>query len=174
MLRRHIINHGEHSVSNDQDMTFSVTLGSCVAACLHDPFLKIGGANHILLPGEAGQAGYGEGKRYGAFLMESLLNDLFKMGAVRERLQLKLFGGAQMFGSVNNPGSRNVEFALSYAANEGLNVVSSSLRGNCGRRIEYWPASGRVRQRLLKDAVEEKVETKPRPKVADTGDLDLF
>ena len=106
--------------------------------------------------------------------MESLLNDLFKMGASRERLQLKLFGGAQMFGTVNNPGSKNVEFALAYATNEGLNVVSSSLKGDCGRRIEYYPTSGRVRQRFLKDAIEEKVVVKPPPKVADTGDLDLF
>ena len=50
MLRRQVINHGEHAVSNDPEMAFSVTLGSCVAACLHDPVLKIGGANHILLP----------------------------------------------------------------------------------------------------------------------------
>ncbi len=172
--KRRIVNHGEHAVSDDPEMTFSVVLGSCVAACLHDPFLKIGGANHILLPGDSRQTGYGEGKRYGAFLMESLLNDLFKMGAARERLQLKLFGGAQMFGTVNNPGSKNVEFALAYAANEGLNVVSSSLNGDCGRRIEYSPASGRVRQRFLKDAIEEKVVIKPQPRVADTGDLDLF
>lgn len=169
-----MVNHGEHAVSADADMLFSVTLGSCVAACLHDPKLKVGGVNHILLPGESNQAGYGEGKRYGAFLMETLLNDLFKLGASRDRLELKLFGGAQMFGSVNNPGSRNVEFALAYAANERLHVVSSSLKGPLGRRIEYEPTSGRVRQRFLKESVEEKVIVKPKPRAAVAGDVDLF
>lgn len=34
----------------DDDTALTTTLGSCVAACLRDPVLKIGGMNHFLLP----------------------------------------------------------------------------------------------------------------------------
>ena len=34
----------------DDDTALTTTLGSCVAACIRDPVLKIGGMNHFLLP----------------------------------------------------------------------------------------------------------------------------
>ena len=37
-------------------LKITTLLGSCVAACLYDPGAKIGGMNHILLPGSM-QAG---------------------------------------------------------------------------------------------------------------------
>jgi chemotaxis protein CheD len=47
----HII-QGEYRISNRPDSVLTTLLGSCVAACLWDPALKIGGMNHFLLPGE--------------------------------------------------------------------------------------------------------------------------
>ncbi|MBJ7517391.1 MAG: chemoreceptor glutamine deamidase CheD, partial [Stenotrophomonas sp.] len=34
----------------DDDTALTTILGSCVAACLRDPVLRIGGMNHFLLP----------------------------------------------------------------------------------------------------------------------------
>jgi chemotaxis protein CheD len=48
----HII-QGEYYVTDDPRVMLTTLLGSCVAACLRDPDLAIGGMNHFLLPGQA-------------------------------------------------------------------------------------------------------------------------
>ena len=46
------IHIGDCYVSTEPAVIYTV-LGSCVAVCLFDPVRRIGGMNHILLPGEA-------------------------------------------------------------------------------------------------------------------------
>ena len=75
----------------DDTTALTTTLGSCVAACLRDPVLKIGGMNHFLLP--EGNAGDGAPARYGSYAMELLINDMLKRGAHRKRIEAKVFGG---------------------------------------------------------------------------------
>ena len=72
----------------DDTTALTTTLGSCVAACLRDPVLKIGGMNHFMLPDGAGN-GVDSG-RYGSYAMELLINDVLKAGGRRERLEAKL------------------------------------------------------------------------------------
>jgi chemotaxis protein CheD len=126
-------------------------LGSCVAACIYDPLIGVGGMNHFLLAEDDG----GEAAmRYGAYAMEVLINDLLKRGAARERLQAKLFGGAKMMDRLNDIGASNADFARRFLANEGIPVVSSSLGGRSARRVEFWPVGGRARQREVEQYVE--------------------
>jgi len=127
--------------------------------------------NHFLLP-EGSCSGTDVGRRYGAYLMEVLINDVLKAGGRRERLEAKLFGGGRMFDSLSDVGAANADFAEKFLADEGIPVVSRSLRGAGGRRIHYWPVSGRARQRVVTDgAILPPVI--PSPPVA-TGDLELF
>jgi chemotaxis protein CheD len=85
-------------------------LGSCVAACLHDPVRRIGGMNHFLLPDD----GHGADMRYASAAMERLVNELLKKGAERGRLQAKLFGGARIMTNLPDIGRRNAESALAF------------------------------------------------------------
>ena len=96
---------GEHFVTDDQGVTLTTVLGSCVAACLFDPKRGVGGMNHFLLAdsGAGGEAAM----RYGAYAMEVLINDLMKHGAARERLQAKVFGGAKMMTGLSDIGGGN-------------------------------------------------------------------
>ena len=54
---------GEHAIAQGPGVVISTLLGSCVAVCLWDPILQLGGMNHFLLPEEgetlAGMSGYG-------------------------------------------------------------------------------------------------------------------
>jgi CheD chemotactic sensory transduction len=96
--RKILIVQGEYHVTGEQDVVLTTLLGSCVAACLRDPGLAIGGMNHFLVPGRDGDLEDGlprEAERYGVHLMELLVNGLLRLGARRERLEAKLFGGAQ-------------------------------------------------------------------------------
>ena len=112
----HVI-QGEFHVAEGEDVVLTTILGSCVAACIRDPVLGIGGMNHFLLPGATGD----EGLRYGVQSMELLLNALLRKGARRERLEVKLFGGAHLFDGLSDVGAQNSTFAEQFLRDEGLN-----------------------------------------------------
>jgi chemotaxis protein CheD len=171
--RRLAVIQGEAQVSADPDLVLTTVLGSCVAACLHDPAARVGGMNHFLLPEacEVGRAG--EAERYGVHLMELLVNGLLKAGARRSRLEARLFGGCASFGARFSVGARNAEFAAEFLRAEGIAHVGGSLGGSRGRRVEFRPASGRARQMLLSAAPPPPPRpTLPPPSAG--GDIELF
>src|SRR5208282_814371 len=133
-----------HAVSAAPEVVLTTVLGSCVAACMHDPAAEVGGMNHFLLAEDANGAAVGdEAMRYGAYAMEVLINDLMKLGARRERLQAKLFGGARMYDSFGDIGVSNAAFARRFLEREGITLIGGSLGGAQSRRVEFAPASGR-------------------------------
>lgn len=173
--RQHVI-QGRFEVSNQPDVVMTTILGSCVAACLRDPVAGVGGMNHFLLPGEA--TGGAEATRYGVHLMELLINALLKQGARKNRMEAKLFGGAQTMTRISNVGRQNGQFAEQFLRDEGISLIGSSLGGNFGRKVEFWPVSGRARQSALNGAetvraVEREVPVAP-PKPAPVDDVEFF
>ncbi len=118
-----------HFCTADDSLLLTAVLGSCVAMCVYDEMVKVGGMNHILLPGQ-GSLSEVDGL-YGANLVELLLNELYQNGARRGHLKFKLFGGAKLLKTGMNVGEKNVEFVLGLLATEGMNIVSSSLGGAC-------------------------------------------
>ncbi|MBS0332549.1 MAG: chemotaxis protein CheD [Proteobacteria bacterium] len=165
----HVI-QGTHQVSRCQDDCMTTVLGSCVAACIYDPQAHVGGMNHFLLA-EGGRDD--SAMRYGAYAMEVLINDLMKAGARRDRLQAKLFGGAKMFDALNDVGASNAAFARRFLADEGIPVVSESLGGRQARRVEFWPATGRARQReAAANRTRDEAPQIPPPPLG--GDIEMF
>ena len=69
-------------------------------------------------------------------------------------------------------GATNARFAQDFLKREGIAITGGSLGGETGRRIQFWPVTGRVRQKLVR-AVEEPsraaIATPPAG-----GDLELF
>jgi chemotaxis protein CheD len=174
----HVI-QGEFHVSAEPDLVLTTILGSCVAACVRDPVAGVGGMNHFLLPGESDSGKGGEGLRYGVQSMELLVNALLCRGARRDRLEVKLFGGARLIDGLTDVGSQNAAFAERFVRDEGLQAAGGSLRGQQARRIQYWPVSGRARQVLL-EAAGSKVFAAERPRAVappppeQSGALELF
>lgn len=166
--RRVNIIQGEYKVSDDPAVVLTTILGSCVAACIRDPISGVGGMNHFLLPGSVeALAGGGDATRYGVHLMELLINGLLKQGARRDRLEAKIFGGAKTIASFSNVGAQNAEFATRFLRDEGIKVVGASTGGEHGRKLEYWPVSGRARQHALTGAETQRtVAMERRPVVA--------
>lgn len=164
----------------DDDTALTTILGSCVAACLRDSTLKIGGMNHFLLPD--GQIGDGAPARYGSYAMELLINDMLKRGANRKRLEAKVFGGANVLkGFTSNPvGTRNAEFVRQYLQAEHIPIVAEDLLGIHPRKIWFFPATGRVVVQRLPHAHEAEVaatESAVRARLSGapvTGGVELF
>lgn len=164
-----VLVQGEHKVSADANLSISTILGSCVAACIYDPARGVGGMNHFLLADDnSGEAAM----RYGAYAMEVLINDLLKLGARKDDLQAKLFGGAKMMERLTDIGANNARFARHFLANEGIPVVAESLGGRSARRLEFWPVGGRARQREVDQALAPMPALAPPP--APVDDVELF
>ena len=143
--RRITLVQGECRVSSDPDLVLSTLLGSCVAVCLRDPVARVGGMNHFLLPG-TDLSRDSSSLRYGAHAMALLVEALVAHGARRERLGAKLFGGGRVLAGLTDLGSRNADFAETYLCGLNITYLGGSLRGDRGRRVEFWPSCGRTRQ----------------------------
>ncbi len=153
---------GEYYVTRYEEAV-STVLGSCVSACVRDPARGVGGMNHFMLPEDASlgaddwlDPAVGLATRYGSYAMESLINDLLKLGAARERLEIKLFGGGKILSVMTDVGGRNIRFIRAYLALEGYRVAAEDLGGTSPRKVIYFPASGRARLRKLQP-VENRI-----------------
>lgn len=168
----HVI-QGKLYATDDPTVVLTTVLGSCVSTCLHDPEAMVGGMNHFLLPGDLSGATLGES--YGVHAMELLMNDLYKLGAQRERLVAKVFGAANMLGSSSPVGIKNAKFIREFLGNEGIPTAAESLGGNQARRIQFWPVEGNARQKLMESAPTNLVEVAPpKPAPAPSAEIELF
>jgi chemotaxis protein CheD len=147
---------GQYRISGSPDVVFTTILGSCVATCLYDPIACIGGINHFLVPGLENERS-GELK-YGINAMELLINSLIQNGATKSNLRIKLFGGAKTSLGRHNVGEANTNFARWFTENEGIPVTNQCIGGNLGRKIRFWPYSGRA-QRLFLQSEQSATET---------------
>lgn len=145
---------GEYYVTG-KDMLIVTVLGSCVAACIRDTQSGIGGLNHFMLPdgGTDENNPASTSARYGSYAMEILINHITKLGARRANLEAKVFGGGNVLPglTVANVGERNAEFVLGFLHTEKIRVVAQDLVDVFPRKVYYFPASGKVMVKKLRD-----------------------
>jgi len=178
---------GEYYVTAS-DEAIATVLGSCISACIGDPAVGVGGMNHFMLPGDAQgrladhwlDPAAGVATRYGSHAMERLINELVKLGARRERFEIKLFGAGRILSSLTDVGSRNTAFVHEYLAAEGLKVAAEDLGGIYPRRIVYSPETGKVRVRKLQSMEGTEIAEREKRYLSDIarsgagGHVELF
>lgn len=167
-----------------RNMVLVTVLGSCVCACIRDKANGIGGMNHFMLPhsGQDRNNPLGASARYGAYAMEILINQLLKMGAKRSNFEAKVFGGASVLRgfTVNNVGERNAEFVTQFLKTEKIPVVAQDMLDVNPRKVYYFPATGLVRVKNLKQVhndtiISREAEYNTRLQYAKLeGDVELF
>ena len=160
------IAHGEFAIGMADADVLSATLGSCVSVCLWDEKARVGGMNHILLPGSRDA----DQKRFGSADMERLINALIRSGASRDRMKAKVFGGASMLDGQSDIGDQNASFALGFLQREGIPIVAKSTGGNQARQVRFFPTTGNVKHRFI---AKESVEP-PQPIKVVQNDVELF
>ena len=133
----------------DGRLMLTTVLGSCVAACLHDPTSGVGGMNHFMLPGD--MPAVEATMRYGSYAMEVLINEMLKAGAARERLEAKVFGGGAVISQMTYLaiGDSNADFIIDYLRDEKIPITAQDLRGTRARRVNFFPFDGRAMVRKL-------------------------
>ena len=170
---------GEYFVS-DESMVIMTVLGSCIAACLWDSRARVGGMNHFMLPDGDGADASG---RYGSYAMELLINEMLKLGARRETMQAKIFGGAQVMRNFTtmNVGERNTNFVLNYLHTERIPIVSEDVLDIYPRKVVFFPVTGKAMVKRLAHAhpealvaQEAKGNAATVAKATSGGSVDLF
>lgn len=120
-------------------------LGSCVAVCLWDEKLHMGGINHFMLP-----YWNGEGlalPRYGDIAIPRLVGKMENLGSKRRDLIAKVFGGARLWGgheAIVSVGERNVLLAVDMLDELKIPIVGQDTGQDTGRKIYFATDSGRV------------------------------
>lgn len=173
---------GEFYVTSENLLLVTV-LGSCIAACVRDTVTGIGGMNHFMLPDAGSSQGLtGSPARYGSFAMEVLINSLLKLGARRNLLEAKIFGGGAVMRELSSShvGERNAEFAVNYLKAEGIRLVSSDVLGELPRKVYFFPSTGKVLVRRIKEMKNTTIldrEQNYRARLGGTkvgGEVELF
>ena len=167
-----------------KNMLIVTVLGSCVSACIRDRVSGLGGMNHFMLPDGGGDAGspVSASMRYGSFAMEILINDLLKVGARREHLEAKVFGGGAVLRGFTamNVGERNAAFVTSFLKTQRIPVLASDLNDVYPRKVYFFPKTGKVLVKKLMQTqndtlAKRELDYARRLKVEPVaGDIDLF
>ncbi|WP_051603311.1 chemoreceptor glutamine deamidase CheD [Simplicispira psychrophila] len=170
---------GEYFVSNE-NLVIMTVLGSCISACLWDSRMRVGGMNHFMLPDGDSLDVSG---RYGSYAMELLINEMFKLGARRETMQAKIFGGAQVMHNFTtmNVGERNTDFVINYLRAERIPVISEDVLDIYPRKVCYFPATGKAMVKRLAHSHPDKLVAQDKQgnaatvaKATQGGSVDLF
>ncbi len=168
---------GEFYVTRKEEMITTV-LGSCVSACIYDPERRWGGMNHFMLPGT--EKDDSASARYGLFAMESLINEILKLGSRRENLRAKLFGGGQIIAQMTDVGLKNIRFAKKFLFSEGIVLENSDLGLVYPRKVNFFPATGKVMVKRLQSLNNNTIQEREHEYMRRlnqqpiAGDIDLF
>jgi chemotaxis protein CheD len=126
----------------------TTVLGSCVAVCLLDRRRGLGGINHFLLPRGGGQISL----RYGDVAIDKLVEELVELGAKRDALEAKLFGGAAVLHTTAGDlhvGLQNIDLAVERLDAHRIPIIARRTGGTSGVAIRLFTKSGRVLVRQI-------------------------
>jgi len=155
-----IIYPGEFFVS-PHDIIATV-LGSCISVCIKDTMTGLGGMNHFMLPGDvrSEEMFTSASSKYGMFAMEQLIEEMLKKGGSKKHFQAKVFGGGHVLNFRKTDGNvpeSNIDFVRAFLKMEQVDIVKEDVGGYSGRKILFFPDTGKVLLKRLKSTVDSKI-----------------
>ena len=131
----------------------STILGSCVGVTFWWQKTGAGALCHALLPkrpqAEPGTRDLAMDRRYVDSCIQELAQRFDQLGVPRAEVQVKIFGGADMFAvdpysTRSSIGKLNREIAVEILGAEGFHVIASSVGSTFGRKIKFNTRTGDV------------------------------
>jgi chemotaxis protein CheD len=151
-------------------MILQTILGSCVGVTFWSERLGAGALCHGVLPRCPRGSVTSEGHRYVDFSIRYLAGQFDALGARRQDVEVKLFGGADVLhvsaarASKATVGALNCQTALQVLEEEGFRVAASDLGGTRGRTIQFHTGTGEVLvHRLARLSAGETDHRRTRP-----------
>jgi chemotaxis protein CheD len=134
-------------VIGKEEQVLRTVVGSCIALCLWDKKVHIGGMVHIMLPHCNGDYTASEGK-YADRAVNALITRLIRKGAKIENLIATCVGGASMFQkkktSILTIGECNLKVVKDQLIHHEISIVTESIGGTMGKKVVFHCFDGRV------------------------------
>lgn len=144
---------GEYAIAHAPGKMVALGLGSCVSVCLYDPVLELGALAHIMLPDSKVMRNPSNPAKFADTAIPLVLHEMERRGASKERLLVKVVGGAHMFANLSKDregiGLRNVLAVEEALAKAGLSPTAKSVGGTAGKSISFDLETGELRLRTL-------------------------
>lgn len=142
-----IVGMADLKTTRNPGVLTTLGLGSCVGIALYDPFAKIAGLAHCMLPDSKQIQNNSNIAKFVDTALIRLINDMVRLGAKKEMLKAKVAGGSQMFAfnSSNESmriGDRNIEAALKNLSKMNIPVIAKDTGDNYGRTVELYSEDG--------------------------------
>ena len=157
-----VVGVGDCQLSADPaSQLVTYALGSCIAVAIWDPVARVGGLLHFMLP-EAGQnAAPGAAEqpyRYADTGTPLLFRAAYRLGADKQRLLVRLAGGAAVAGDggLFNIGKRNYAAVRRILWKAGVMVHGEDVGGSVSRTVRMEVGTGRLVIRRP-DGVEQEL-----------------
>ena len=126
-------------------------LGSCLGISIYDPRVRVGGILHAMLPSastEKDRPDFNPAKFVDSGVT-TLFREAYKMGAAKERIVVKVAGGASVANSGGQDsfqiGKRNIIAMKKLFWKNGVLLKGEDLGGHISRTMTLDLASGEVR-----------------------------
>ena len=148
--RRIVIGIGEFAVSADADaLIVTHALGSCVAVCLWDPVVGVGGMIHVLLPDSAinPMRAADQPAAFADTGIPLLFRAAYEHGVKKSRCRVHVIGGATIAtGAPGQPsvGKRNVLAVRQILWRNGVLVEREEVGGTTARNVTLSVGDGTV------------------------------
>lgn len=150
------------AVAKSPDFIETQALGSCVGIVLYEPYAKVGGIAHAMLPDVnfAKESSRGNPAKFVNTAIEQLLNTMIEQGANKKYIKAKLAGGANMFPDITREdtmhiGKRNSDAAKEYLDKMKISIVAEETGGSVGRTITLDTDTGKLRVRSIAQGERE-------------------
>lgn len=155
-----VVGVADMKVSNNPGhLLVTHALGSCIGVAVFDPHTRVGGILHYMLPDSSLDADRGAANPY-MFAdtgIPLLFKECYALGAVKNRLQVKVAGGGQVLGNEEHfqIGRRNYAALRRIFLRNNVLVDGEDVGGAKARTLFLDLATGRTFVRVIGQTIKE-------------------
>lgn len=137
------------NIAKAPTMLTTLGLGSCVGIALYDPYVRVGGLAHIMLPDSTQIKNNTNPAKFADTGIDLLIERMVENGAKVQRLVAKIAGGAQMFAFQHMDesmriGARNIQAVKERLDYYKIPILANDTGSNYGRTIELYTDTGKL------------------------------
>lgn len=172
------VNSGECVATAQTNVCLQAVVGACVSVCIRDRYNGQGGMCHYRLA-SANQSSSIDTQTfdYGDSAIVALLQKLKRLGAKRQHLDAWVIGGGNLNTSsiplCRQIGVRNIAIAFRVLAEYGIRIIGTSVGGDTGRQIRFFPGKGEVLCRATHPAAANNCVQRKRASLV-SGSAELY
>ena len=148
-----VVGVGDMKVSNNPEaVIITYALGSCIGVAVYDPFVKVGGVLHYMLPESSLDPVKARNNpfMFGDTGIPLLFKESYKLGASKNRIKVMVLGGAQILdqGGLFNIGNRNHTVLRKMFWKNNVTVAFEDVGGTVNRTLKLGIKTGEALMKI--------------------------